>query len=176
MSGHNKWTQIKRQKAKTDAQKSKLFSKYSKLITTAVKVAGGDANDPNVRMAVEKAREYNMPNENIERAIKKATSDNSAIMEKIIYETYGPGGTALIIEALTENRNKAAQEVKFILSNHNMSLAGIGSAAWAFTKTHDGWTPNTTVPLNESDSLLLEKVIEELENNDEVQEVFTNAE
>jgi YebC/PmpR family DNA-binding regulatory protein len=176
MSGHNKWTQIKRQKAKTDAQKSKLFSKYSKLITTAVKVAGGDANDPNVRMAVDKAREYNMPNENIERAIKKATTDNSAAMEKIVYEAYGPGGTALIIEALTDNRNKAAQEVKSILSNHNMSLAGIGSAAWAFTKTHDGWIPNTTTPLNESDSLLLEKVIEELENNDEVQEVFTNAE
>jgi len=77
---------------------------------------------------------------------------------------------------LTNNKNKAAQEVKFILSKHGFSLAGIGSATWAFEKTHDGWRPTTSIEIGEEDITLLEKLIEELENNDEVQEVYTNAE
>jgi len=175
MSGHNKWTQIKRQKGKTDAQKSKTFSKYARLITVESKKAKGNRDAPGLRAMIEKARAENMPNENIERAIKKAT-DNSAIMEAITYESYGPGGSAMIIESLTDNRNKAAQEIKFILSKHGFSLAGMGSATWAFAKEGLGWKPVTTIPLEEADLELLAKLVEELEDNDEVQEVFTNAE
>ena len=97
-------------------------------------------------------------------------------MENIVYESYGPGGAAIIIEALTDNRNKAAQEVKAILAKHGCELAGIGSAAWAFQKTREGWQPQTTIPLNAEDGSKLEALIGDLEDNDEVQEVFTNAE
>jgi transcriptional/translational regulatory protein YebC/TACO1 len=116
-----------------------------------------------------------MPNDSIERAVKKAT-ESSANLESITYESYGPGGSALIIEALTENRNKAAQEIKHILSNHGFALAGMGSATWAFQKTSEGWNPSSTIPLSEEDSKILLELIDELEENDEVQDVFTNAE
>jgi transcriptional/translational regulatory protein YebC/TACO1 len=117
-----------------------------------------------------------MPNDSIDRAVKKATEANLTSLDAITYESYGPGGCAIVIEALTSNRNKAAQEVKHVLSNHGFELAGIGSATWAFEKTHDGWKPTTTVPLEEADVELLNKLVEELEDNDEVQTVFTNAE
>ncbi len=175
MSGHNKWSQIKRQKGVTDAQKSKTFSKYARLLTVESKKAKGNREAPGLRAMIEKARAENMPNENIERAIKKAT-DNSAIMEAITYESYGPGGCAMVIEALTENRNKAAQEIKFILSKFGFELAGMGAASWAFAKEGASWKPTTTIPLEDADLETLGKLVEELEDNDEVQEVFTNAE
>jgi YebC/PmpR family DNA-binding regulatory protein len=174
MAGHNKWSKIKRQKEKTDAQKSKIFSKLAKAISTAVKEARGDKNSPSVRAVVDKAREFNMPLENIERAIKK--SSEAGAMESVTYEAYGPGGCALIIEALTTNRNKAAQEVKHILSESGFELAAPGSASWAFTKEHNEWKPNMAVPISEEDGKMLEDLIEKLEENDEVQDVYTNAE
>ena len=176
MSGHNKYSKIKHIKAKTDAQKSKMFTKFGRLITVEAKKAGGNLSSPGLKTAIEKARAVNMPNDTIDRAIKKATTDNSASMEAFTYESYGPGGCAIIIESLTDNRNKAAQEVKFILSKHGLGLAGIGSATWAFTKNHEGWIANTTIPLSEEDGKKLETLIEDLEENDDVQNVFTNAE
>lgn len=175
MSGHNKWSQIKRQKEKTDGQKSKTFSKYAKLIAVEAKKALGNRESPGLKAIIDRAKAENMPNENIDRAIKKAT-DNSVVMEAIMYEAYGPGGVAIIIEALTDNKNKAAQEVKFILSKHGFSLAGMGAASWAFAREGAIWKPTTTMPLEEADLELLGKLVEDLEECDEVQEVFTNAE
>ncbi len=174
MSGHNKWSKIKRQKEKTDAQKSKIFSKMAKLISTAARQAHGDKNAPVVRAAVEKAREYNMPLDNIERAIKKSSEVGN--MEAVTYECYGPGGCALIIEALTTNRNKAAQEVKHILSEFGFELAQPGSASWAFVKNLNEWKPTMPIQISEEDGKVLEDLIEKLEENDEVQDVYTNAE
>ncbi|NCN08109.1 YebC/PmpR family DNA-binding transcriptional regulator [Candidatus Parcubacteria bacterium] len=176
MSGHNKWSKIKHKKAGTDAAKSKIFSKMARAISTASKQVGGDINSPTLRAVIDKAREFNMPADNIDRAVKKGSGVDAESMDAITYEAYGPGGSALIIEALTSNRNKAAQEVKFILSKHGFVLAAQGSATWAFTKENSEWIPNMTVPLSEDDSLILEKLIEELEDNDEVQDVYTNAE
>jgi YebC/PmpR family DNA-binding regulatory protein len=176
MSGHNKFSKIKHLKAKTDAQKSKMFSKMVKLITMEVKKSKGLLTSPGVVTAIDRARKENVPNDTIERAIKKATTDNSAEMENIVYETYGPCGVAIMINVLTDNRNKAAQEIKFILSKHGSELAAQGSASWAFTKTHDGWQANGTMPLEDEDIEKLEKLAEELEANDDVQDVFTNAE
>lgn len=175
MSGHNKWSKIKNKKAVTDAAKSKIFSKMAKLISTASRQVKGDATSPILRAAIDKAREYNMPADNIERAVKKGAGSDALALENITYETYGPGGSALIIETLTDNRNKAAQEVKFILSKHSFSLASPGSALWAFTKEHGEWKPNTTVTLSEEDGKTLGALIEELEDNDEVQDIYTNA-
>ena len=175
MSGHNKWSKIKRQKGATDAAKSKIFSKMARAIATASKLARGDTTSPSLRAAIDKAREFNMPTDNIERAVKKGSGADAETMDAITYESYGPGGCALVIEALTSNRNKAAQEVKFILSKHGFALAAQGSATWAFTKEEGEWKPSMTVPLSEEDSKVLEALIEELEDNDEVQDVYTNA-
>jgi YebC/PmpR family DNA-binding regulatory protein len=176
MSGHNKFSKIKHQKAKNDAQKSKSFGKLVRFISVEAKKARGDVYSPGLALAIEKAKKENMPNDTIDRAIKKATTDNSAAMENIRYEAYGPGGIAILIETLTDNRNKAAQEVKAILARHGSELAAVGSAAWAFTKTHEGWQPTTTMPLEDEDIGKLEALVNDLEENDEVQDVFTNAE
>jgi YebC/PmpR family DNA-binding regulatory protein len=178
MSGHNKWSKIKNKKAVTDAQKSKIFGKLVRFVAVESKKAKGDVNSPGLRAAIEKAKEANVPSDNIERAIKKGQGGEGGEMEQITYEAYGPGGCALIIEALTENRNKAAQEIKHILSENGFELATPGSAAWAFEKAQgtNEWTPKNTLPVSEEDSEKLEKLIGELEENDEVQEVFTNAE
>ena len=175
MSGHNKWSKVKNKKAVTDARKGKIYTKMAKVIAIEIKKANGDASAAGVQSAVKKAREYNVPNENIERALKK--NDNATQMESIIYEAYGPGGVAVVIEALTDNRNKAAGEVKHILSVNNSALAAPGSALWAFTKSlEEGYVPNMTVPISEEDGDKLEKLIDDLDDNDEVQEVYTNAE
>ena len=148
----------------------------AKLIATASRQVKGDTTSPTLRTAIEKAREYNMPDDNIERAVKKGSGVDAEQLEAITYEAYGPGGSALIIEALTNNRNKATQEVKFILSKHGFTLAGQGSVTWAFIKENGEWIPNTKVEISEEDGKILETLIEELENNDEIQEVYTNAE
>lgn len=175
MSGHNKFSKIKHQKAKTDAQKSKIFGKMVRLITVEAKKAGGNLKSPGLANAIEKARKENVPNDTIDRAVKKATTDTE-VMDNVTYEAYGPGGCALIIEGLTSNRNKAAQDVKHILSKNGYELAVPGSASWAFTKTAEGWIPQTMIPIGEEDAAKLETIIEELEDNDEVQDVYTNAE
>ena len=175
MSGHNKWSQIKNKKAKTDGQKSKQFSKFSRLITDEMRKSKGMKDAPGVRAAIERAHGVNMPNDAIERAVKKATEAGVGF-ENIIYEAYGPGGSAMMIETLTSNKNKAAQEVKHILSNNGFSLATPGSASWAFERVGADWKATTTVPLGDTDLVLLEKLVEELEDNDDVQNVFTNAE
>ena len=177
MSGHNKWSKIKNKKAVTDAVKSKIFSKMVKLISTASKQVNGDISSPILRATIDKAREYNMPADNIERAVKKGASSDAEALQAITYEAYGPGGSALVIETLTTNRNKAAQEVKFILSQHGFSLAAQGSATWAFKRepATNNLEPTTTIKLSEDDGHKLEALIEALEENDEVQEVYTNA-
>jgi len=176
MSGHNKFSKIKHLKAKNDAQKSKVFGKMVKLITTEAKSAKGNLSSPGLAAAIERAKKENVPNDTIDRAVKKALTDNSAQMESIIYESYGPGGVAILIEALTDNRNKAAQEVKHILSKNGFELASPGSASWAFHKTNNVWSATSTMPLEEADIESLQKLVEDLEENDEVQEVYTNAE
>lgn len=178
MSGHNKWSKIKNKKAVTDAQKSKIFGKLVRFVAVESKKAKGDVNSPGLRAAIEKAKAENVPSDNIDRAIKKGVGGEGGEMEQITYEAYGPGGSALIIEALTENRNKAAQEVKHILTKNGFELAVPGSATWAFIKQtgSNEWIPKNTMPISEEDGAKLETIIDELEENDEVQEVFTNAE
>lgn len=132
MSGHSKWSQIKHKKAITDAKKAKIFSKISRLLTIAAKEKGADpATNAQLRTVIEKAKTVNMPNDNIERAIKKATSDDK-ILEEITVEAYGPAGIALIIEAITDNKNRTLQETRKILTKYNGKLANEGSVRWLF--------------------------------------------
>ena len=158
----------------SDAKKSQIFGKLSRMISTQVKMAGGDRKGTAVLAAIEKARKADMPVDTIERAINKATEAKA--LETIHYEAYGPGGVGIIIEALTDNRNKAAQEIRHILSKNGFALGAIGSAMWAFAKENNELKPTMTIPLSDEDYELLEKLVDELESSDEVQEVITNAE
>ncbi|MDZ7726532.1 MAG: YebC/PmpR family DNA-binding transcriptional regulator [Candidatus Campbellbacteria bacterium] len=174
MSGHNKWSKIKHKKASSDAQKSKIFSKYAKMIDVEAKKAGGDVNSPGLKAVIDSAKKDNMPNENIDRAIKKATDPNTAAMEEVVYEAYGPGGVAIIITALTDNRNRTAAEIKHLLSKNGLSLAEPGAASWAFAKEEGEYMPNTTIDLSEEDEEKLEEIIDSLNESEEIEEVFTN--
>lgn len=174
MSGHSKWAQIKRAKGAADSLRSKLFGKLGKSIANESKKANGDITAPGLRTAIEKAKKENMPKDTIERAIKKGVTDPESL-EKLTYEAYGISGASIIIEALTSNRNKAAQEIKHILTKYGGSLGAIGSVTWGFTKTQGGWEPTTEIELENESAQTFAKMIEELEDNDEVQDVYTNA-
>jgi len=137
MAGHSKWAQIKHKKAISDAKKSAIFSKLAALITVASREGGGnpDAN-PKLRMAIEKARSMNMPHENIMRAIKRGTGElPGSVIEEIIWEAYGPGGVALLIEGFTDNKNRTTAELRHILEEHGGKLAESGSVKWQFKET-----------------------------------------
>ena len=175
MSGHNKWSKIKHKKAASDAKKSKDFSKIVKLLLVEAKAAEGNRNSPGLKAVIEKARAMNVSGDTIEKAIKKGQSTDTSLMTAITYEAYGPGGIAIVIQALTENRNKAAAEIKHILAKHGVTLAGIGAATWAFVREGMSWVPQTTVDAEEEDLQKIAALVEELEDNDEVQEVFINA-
>lgn len=176
MSGHNKWSQIKRKKEATGSRKSKVFGKLSRLITVESKKTLGNLSSPSLRAAIERARRENMPIDAIDRAVKKGTENDAEEMETVLYEAYGPGGCALIIEGLTDNKNRTVAEIKHILSKRGLALAGQGSALWAFMKTAEGYEPQTIIPLSQEDGLALADILEELDENDDVQEVYTNAE
>src|SRR3989344_1742794 len=151
MSGHNKWSQIKLKKGKTDAKRSQVFSKYAKLIMNEARTAKGNKNAPALRAAIERARKENMPSDNIERAIKKATEGGGAALEAVLYEGYGPGGVAMLVEVLTDSRNRISNELKFLFSEHGGNLASPGAAAWAFAKGPEGWKATTLVPIEDAD-------------------------
>lgn len=172
---HSKWAKTELKKAVSDSKKSKIFGKIVKLLIVEAKKADGNKDAPGVKMAIEKAREVDMPKDNIDRAIKKATEEKTAL-EHITYEAYGPGGVGIIIEALTDNRNKAAQEIRHILTKNGATLGAIGSVTWNFKKEGTEWAPQNTTQISESDGELLTKIIDELEDSDEVQQVFTSAE
>lgn len=172
MSGHNKWSKVKHKKAAADKEKSKVFGKLVRLIKLEARRSGGDENSPGLRAVLEKARAVNMPKDTIKRAIESAVS-GSEELEEVVYEAYGPGGVAMVISALTDNRNRTGAEIKHLLSQHNIELAQPGAAAWAFTQEGAVWVPNQTITLNEEDAAKLDTVVMALDDHDDVQEVYT---
>lgn len=175
MSGHNKWSKIKHKKAATDAKKSKEFGKLVRDIKVAVKEADGNADSPAVQLAIDRAKQANMPKDNIERAIKSAQGVGGADLSSALYEAYGPGGVALLIETMTDNTNRTSAEIKKILSKHSTDLAAPGSATWAFSFTNGAWTPQQTVPLtSDAEREALKDLCSDLEEHEEVGRVVTN--
>lgn len=236
MSGHSKWSTIKHKKAAEDAKRGQLFSKLSRAIIVAAREGGGNP-ETNIALAnaIEKAKSYSMPKENIERAIQRgAGGGDGAAYESILYEGYGPGGVAIIVEVLTDNRNRSAADVRSIFSKHGGQLAQPGAVAWGFERrgsividgtkysedeimaaaveagaedvVQDGsqfevltqpadlaavrdaiaaagiefeqaeltMVPKTTVKLSEEDARKTLRIIEALEESDDVQEVYAN--
>src|SRR3989338_8277827 len=136
MSGHSKWAKIKHKKGATDAKRGAAFTKIIREVTAAAKAGGGDPNkNPRLRTAIARAKFINMPGSNVENEIKKGTGELPGVVyETVLFDAYGPGGVALLIEGLTDNKNRTTAEVRNILSKKNGSLAGAGSTAWMFTK------------------------------------------
>jgi YebC/PmpR family DNA-binding regulatory protein len=136
MAGHSKWAGIKRKKAVVDAARGKVFSRISRELTVAAKHGGGNPEaNPHLRVVMAKAREANMPKDNVEKAIKKGTGELPGVSyEEMVVEGYGPGGVAILIEALTDNRNRTSAELRSIFSDGGGNLAGAGSVSWQFTK------------------------------------------
>lgn len=136
MAGHSKWAQIKHKKAHVDAKRGKIFSKIVKEISVAARLGGGDiAGNPRLRTAIEKAKEVNMPQDNIKRAIMKGTGELPGVSyEETFYEGYGPGGVAILIEALTDNKNRTTSEIRHIMSKHGGNMGDAGCVSWMFTK------------------------------------------
>jgi len=136
MSGHSKWAQIKHKKAHTDTKRGKVFTKIVKEISVAARMGGGDPDgNPRLRLAIEKGKEVNMPADNVKRAIMKGTGELPGVSyEELTYEGYGPGGVAIYIEALTDNKNRTVSELKSILSKRGGSMGEAGCVAWMFDK------------------------------------------
>jgi len=136
MSGHSKWSSIKHKKAAKDAKRGKLFTKFIKEITVAARLGGGDINaNPRLRTAVTTARENSMPNDNIDRAIKKGTGELEGVhYEEVNYEGYGPGGAAIMASVLTDNRNRTVSELRRIFEKHSGNMGAAGCVAWMFHK------------------------------------------
>lgn len=177
MSGHSKWSQIKRQKGASDAAKSREFAKFSRLITIESKKASGQVTSPGLATAISRAKAINMPKDSIDRAVAKGTSKEAGDLETVVYEFYGPGGAAVIVSALTDNRNRTTQEVKHLITKNGFELGSPGSAAWAFSKQGDGTlSPNEPlVDVTGEDEGKLATILEALDEHEDVQDVWSNA-
>jgi YebC/PmpR family DNA-binding regulatory protein len=175
MSGHNKWSKIKHKKAASDATKSKIFSKHALLIAMESKKAKGDISHPSLIGAIERAKKDSMPKDNIDRAVQKGKAAESAELAEVLYEVFGPGGTALLISAVTDNPNRTTPEIRHLLKEAGYALGATGSASWAFTKTENGYVPQNRVELSDEDGEKLANLIEAIEEHDDVQDIFTTA-
>jgi YebC/PmpR family DNA-binding regulatory protein len=175
MSGHSRWSKVKNYKGAIDAKRGKIFSKLSKEITVATKAGGGDPNfNPRLRQAIATARGESMPVDNIERAIKKGTGELAGeVYEEMVYEGYGPGGVAILIEATSDNKNRSAPEFRAIFTKHNGHMAGTGSVAWMFH--HKGLITITAPGISEDDVILtaLDAGAEDVRSHEDVIEILT---
>lgn len=173
MSGHNKWSQIKNQKAATDKKRGQIFSKILKAISIAAKTEPNPQFNPRLRSAIETAKAANVPQDNINRAVSKASEEKA--MEDIVVEAYGPEGVSLIIEGITDNTNRSISEIKHILTENNAKIANPGSVLWAFEKTLDGaWKAKFPQEVSEDGKKKIADLIEALEEHDDVQNVTPN--
>ncbi len=181
MSGHSKWSTIKRKKEITDAKRGRLFSKISKLIEVAAKKGADPKSNITLKTAIEQGRAVNMPSANIDRAIKKGSGSGggASALEEVVYEAYGPGGVAIIITAVTDNKNRTVSEIKHILSLHGASFSGAGSVKWLFdSKFENGeikWIPKQTIELSAEDESKLSELFSDLDEQEDISEVFTNS-
>ena len=175
MSGHSHWSGIKHRKGAADQKRGLVFSKLLAAITAAARAEQNPDFNPRLRTAVQKAKEANVPSENIERAVKRA-KESGAVLEELTLEAYGPGGTALLIEAITDNKNRTIPEIKKILGDHGAKWTEAGSVRWAFEKKETAFEPKFPQKLNEEDAEKLNVLVEALEDHDDVQKVYTNAE
>lgn len=175
MSGHNKWSKIKHKKAVTDAVRSRIFSKHSALIAMESRKAKGDINSPGLAAVIERAKKDSMPKENIDRAVAKGAGVGGEALQEVVFEAFGPGGVGIIITAVTDNNNRTSQEVRHVFTKAGYQMGVPGTASWAFTKTFEGYIPQNPTELSDTDGEKLAELIEAIEDQEDVQDIFTTA-
>ena len=173
MSGHSHWSQIQRKKGSNDQKRGALFSKLLKAVSVAARENPDPPFNPRLRTTIEKAGAANVPNENIERAISKS-SDISNLFEVLI-EAYGPEGCALLIEGITDNKNRTVSEIKHILSENSAKIAEPGSVLWTFEKKGGEWISKFTTTLSDENIKSLDSLILILQEHPDIQRIITNA-
>lgn len=174
MSGHSKWSTIKRKKGAKDAQRGKLFTKLIKELTVVARNGGDEANNPGLRTVIQNAKTANMPLATIERAIKRGTGEEPGVVyEEVIYEGYGPGGVAVMVETLTENKNRTVAEVRHLFSKNNGNLGENGAVAWMFDQK--GLIEVDKQLIDEDDLMLavMDVGAEDIQDADELYEIIT---
>jgi YebC/PmpR family DNA-binding regulatory protein len=178
MSGHSKWSTIKRKKGALDAKRGKLFTKLIKELTIAAREGGGDpTGNPRLRLAIDNAKAANMPADNVERAIKKATGElEGATISELTYEGYGPGGVAILVEVATDNKNRTVAEVRHIFSKQGGNMGESGSVAWMFEKKGVISLPKQNKNEDEIMEIVLNAGAEDLQSEDEFYEIQTDIE
>lgn len=176
MAGHSKWAKVKHFKGAIDAKRAKIFAKLSKEITIAARLAGGDADmNPRLRMVLLKCRAANMPNDNIERAIRKGTGSGEAIaFEDLTYELYGPNGVALLVELTTDNRNRTASEIRSLVTKNGGSIATAGSVSRLFQRKGQIIIPREAADEDQLMELALEAGAEDFKAEPEGYEIITD--
>ena len=178
MSGHSKWATIRHKKGAADAKRGKVFTKLIKELMVAARMGGANPEgNPRLRAAVLAARAENMPKENIDRAIKKGTGDLEGVnYEEMMYEGYGPGGVAILVDIMTDNRNRAASEVRHIFSRNSGNLGEAGCVAWMFNKKGSIVFDKKTIPEEELIELALEAGAEDVQDQEDQFEIITSLE
>jgi transcriptional/translational regulatory protein YebC/TACO1 len=175
VAGHNKWSQIKRKKAVVDSARSKLFSRHTSIIIVESRKCNGNMSSPTLAAAIDRAKKDMMPKENIERAVQKGINASNDSYKEVIFEAFGPGGAGLLIVAITDNNNRTSNEIKHILRTFDIELGAPGSAIWAFIKKEGEFMPLHTTLLTTEEFLKLSTLREEIENHNDVQQLFTTA-
>jgi len=175
VSGHSKWSTIKHKKGREDARRGKIFSKLSRYITVAAKEGGGNPEmNAALAAAIEKAKENNVPANNIERAIKRGTGEIEGVSyEQFTYEGYGPDGVAVLLEIMTDNRNRTAAEIRNIFTRHNGNLGTTGSVAWMFERRGVILVPNTAIDEEDLLEAALEAGAQDMETEEDHYEIIT---
>lgn len=175
MSGHSKWATIKRKKAVTDAKRGKAFTQIIKEITIAARMGGGDPKaNPRLRLAIDKAKAANMPADNIKRAIQKGTGELPGVAyEDVTYEGYGPGGVALIIESVTDNKNRTVSEIRHLLERHNGKLGASNSVAWMFHRKGVLRIAKPNYNEDELMNLAIEAGADDMKTEDDMYEIYS---
>ncbi len=176
MSGHNKWSSIKHKKGAADAKRGKIFTKLIREITVAAREGGGDADgNPRLRTAIAAAKADNMPKDNIERAIKKGTGElEGSTYEEAYYEGYGPGGVAILIESLTDNRNRTVSEIRHVLTKYNGSMGEAGCVSWMFDKKGSVSVDKEAIEEERLMELALEAGADDIQDSDDEWTVMTD--
>jgi len=177
MSGHSKWHSIKHKKAREDAKRGKIFTRLIKEVTIAARLGGGDPDhNPRLRLAMDRAKAQNMPASNIDRAIKKGTGElPGQVYEEVLYEGYGPGGAALLIEVVTDNRNRTVSEIRHLLAKHNGHLGETGSVAWMFDKKGCLRVPEAEAKEDELLDIIVEQGAEDMSRQEGHFEIITEV-
>src|SRR3989338_7301575 len=175
MSGHSRWQQIRHKKGLTDQKRGQIFSTLTKLVTVPAKDGADPETNPKLKTAIGKAKEFNLPNENIERAIKRASGKDKIGLEVLLIEAIGPLNISVLVEAITDNKNRSIAEIKHVFSENNFKMVPSGSLLWQFERKGREFIPKMPIQIDSETKTKLKAFFEKLDEHDDVEEIYSNA-